>query len=75
MWAYDRGNICNEDGDVLAHVPYTLGDEFDQAPGRLMAAAPELLAACQDAAEWLLHMNTPASVILARLRVAIESAK
>jgi len=28
-------------------VPYTLGDDQDQANGRLMAAAPELLAVCE----------------------------
>jgi hypothetical protein len=41
-WTLDRGQIRNRAGEVLASVPYTLGDATDQANGLLMAAAPEL---------------------------------
>jgi len=47
-WRVERGAIVNEAGDVLASVPYTLGDDSDRANARIMAAAPELLAACED---------------------------
>ena len=42
-WTLERGTIRNEDGDVLASVPYSLGDEADHRRARLIAAAPELL--------------------------------
>jgi hypothetical protein len=42
-WTLDRNHIKNADGDVIASVPYTLGDEIDHSSGRLMARAPELL--------------------------------
>ena len=74
MWTCERGRIVNAGGDVLASVPYTLGDEHDHANGRLMAAAPELLAACEDAARWLSTQETPQPELLARLRAAIQAA-
>jgi len=43
----DGGNVRNRAGDVLAHIPYTLGDAWDRANARLICAAPELLAACR----------------------------
>jgi len=43
QWTLDRGTIKNESGDVLASVPYSLGDESDHKRARLIRAAPELL--------------------------------
>ena len=74
MWTYQRGRILNADGDVLASVPYTLGDKYDHANGRLMAAAPALLAACQEAATWLGTQDTPHMAMIDRLRAAIDAA-
>lgn len=44
-WVADRGQIRDGDGNSLASVPHTLGDNQDQANARLIAAAPELLNA------------------------------
>ena len=41
----DGPHIKNAAGDVLASVPYSLGDASDRANARLMAAAPILLDA------------------------------
>ena len=47
-WHTDEGTIRNQDGDALASYPwsYAMGDQTDRNNGELMAAAPELLAAC-----------------------------
>ena len=42
-WVLDRGYIKNRSGDVLASVPYTLGDKADHARAQLIATTPELL--------------------------------
>lgn len=42
-WTLDGGQIRNDNGWVVASVPYTLGDETDHANGVLIANAPELL--------------------------------
>ena len=47
-WTTDRGHILDSDRNVLASVPYSLGDAQDHANARLIAAAPELLAVCKD---------------------------
>lgn len=46
-WAIDRYQIRSVDGWALASVPYALGDATDWANARLIAAAPDLLAALQ----------------------------
>lgn len=48
-WTLDGGQVLDRDGNVLASVPYTLGDAQDHANGRLIVAAPELMAACKAA--------------------------
>jgi len=47
-WHVDRNHIRNAEDDALASVPFTLGDEQDAANARLMAAAPDLLAALRE---------------------------
>ena len=53
-WTLDRGQIRDNDGNVLASVPYVLGDVQDAANGQLMATAPDLLNALYVA---LLHLE------------------
>jgi hypothetical protein len=57
-WHVERGEIRNELGDVLANVPYTLGDDQDHANGRLIAAAPELANAARALLDRIDHMTT-----------------
>jgi len=45
-WHADEGTIRNQAGDALGSYPWGIGDEVDHGNGVLMAAAPELLAAC-----------------------------
>jgi len=74
-WTLERGTIRNEDGDALATVPYSLGDEADHRRARLIAAAPELLAAVRGllqevpalwydhVTEGMITLSIPATVI------------
>ena len=48
-WTVDRNHIKDAEGNVIASVPYTLGDELDHNSGELMAKAPELLQAAGEA--------------------------
>ena len=48
-WKADRGYIRTLGGDCLGNYPWTLADMTDHNNGRLMAAAPVLLAASQNA--------------------------
>jgi hypothetical protein len=57
-WQAERGAIRNELGDVLASVPYTLGDDQDHANGRLIAAAPELADAARALLDRIDHITT-----------------
>lgn len=45
-WHADEGQIRTPEGSVLGTYPHTIGDQTDRNNGELMAAAPELLAAC-----------------------------
>jgi len=42
-WTLSRGYIWDEEGNALASVAYTLGDEADHRRARLIVKAPELL--------------------------------
>jgi len=57
-WRADRGQIRNRQGDALASVPYTLGDDQDHANGRLIAAAPELADAARVLLDRIDHITT-----------------
>lgn len=57
-WTLDQGQIRDREGWALASVPLGIGDETDQANGRLMAAAPELLEAALKMLDILENMTT-----------------
>jgi hypothetical protein len=57
-WTIDHGQLRNSDGEVLASIPYSLGDEHDQAVARLLCAAPELLEAAKFTLDVLENMTT-----------------
>jgi hypothetical protein len=59
-WHVDEGYIKNKEGDVLASLPYTLGDQTDWNNTALIAAAPDLLAACIFALNSFENMTTEA---------------
>jgi len=52
-WKAAGGYIRDKAGDCLGTYPFSLGDMTDHNNGRLMAAAPELLAAVKAAASGL----------------------
>jgi hypothetical protein len=68
-WSVDRGQLRDAEGNALASVPYNLGDEQDLANGRLLAAAPAMLAALLDA-----YVFIPGEERAERIRAVIVQA-
>jgi len=64
-WTVDRSQIRDADGNALASVPYTLGDEQDRANARLIASAPAM-------AETIAQAQRHVSAALQRLRIACD---
>jgi len=60
----------------VARINHKLGDASEQAAdARLIAAAPDLLAACQDALTWVLAVcGTDAGPLVQELEAAIWAA-
>ncbi len=53
-WEFDEGHIFSAEKQSIAQIYYDDIDEAEaEANGSLMAAAPDLLAACKDFIEWL----------------------
>ena len=77
--------IVDAEGDIIVRTPITLPESperaQDQANADLLAAAPELLVACREVAEWLdlLKQNYPDMAGLIRgcqkARAAIAKAE
>lgn len=57
-WRVEGGTIRDKNGNLLATVQYTAGNEQDQSNAAIMAAAPELMQACIMALTGLQDMST-----------------
>ena len=72
-WYFDKGLLRDKDGWTLAIVPYTLSaDESDIENGKLMAKAPELLAAVLASIAFLEMASNPPTELLDQLKRAVE---
>ena len=71
QWTVVWGQVRNERGEVVASVPYTLGDGGDRATANLIAAAPALLGAL----EGLLALPTARPEARKRAEQAIRLAR
>jgi len=71
QWTVERGQVRNEQGEVLASTPYALGDGADRATANLIAAAPALLGAL----EALLALPTARPEARKRAEQAIRLAR
>lgn len=73
VWCcYRCGYIATNDAEAREH--FGANDQQAPACARLIAAAPSLLAACKDAAEWLSGWAS-AEPYLSRIEAAIDEAE
>lgn len=71
------GEIDDANGDSVALLPYSTGRDEVRANAHLIAAAPELLAACEAAMDWFRDdgQEPHAHVSYSMLEAAIAKAR
>lgn len=57
-WTLDRGQIKDENGDVLASFPYAIGGKEDWQNARMVLNAPEMFELLQEAVSVIQSMET-----------------
>jgi len=57
-WFNDHGKILDQNGDMLAAVPWSIGDLQDHANARLIAAAPEMADRVEELDKVVHYMRT-----------------